>query len=74
MDSRWTSGENKEFKDYLLNSSGVFDKMRSILDKMVKRQKRDDYKEAGWPYLRAYDDGYNAALKEVKDLITFKEG
>lgn len=73
MDSRWVKGESKDFKDYLLNSSGVFDKMRSILQTMFKKHRRDDYKEAGWAYLRAYDDGYNAALQDVKDLITFKE-
>lgn len=78
MDSRWFSGipqqEKAEFKNYLRNSTELFSKIKAILSNhMYKKELRNDYKEAGWPYLRAYDDGYNAAINDVKDLLTFKE-
>lgn len=65
--------EKKKFKQYVLNSGPVFDRLHQIITQMQKEQKRDDYREAGWPYLRAYDDGYNQALKEVMTIITIKE-
>jgi small nuclear ribonucleoprotein (snRNP)-like protein len=67
-------GEDRErFKEYLLNSSGVFDRLHTLLKERVKVQKREDYMASGWPYLRAFDDGYNKALEDVMDLIAFRK-
>lgn len=74
MKSQWMShlkGEARTlFRQSVQASSGVFDRLVVILDGMSKTQTRDDYKTEGWPYLRAYDDGYNKALEDVKDLLT----
>lgn len=76
MDSRYLRASDRpkaEIKEIFDGSSVFRELLRLVLPLMVKSMNRENYKEAGWPYLRAYDDGYNRAIQDVKDLITSKE-
>lgn len=77
MRSEWCAhlkGDKKEeFKGYVSAATGVLSRLSDILKGLTKTESRDDYMSAGWPYLRAYDDGYNKALQDVMSFLNNKE-
>lgn len=65
--------ERKKFKDYVLTSNGVLNRLETILkDKMEMREvfKEEDFKSNSWAYEAADRNGYNRALIEVLNIIS----
>ncbi len=53
----------------LVLADNVLNRLQEILEEKVKKVLDKDFEKAGWPYYRAYQDGYNKALEEVSKLI-----
>ena len=58
-----------DFKDRVVAASEVLLVLKNILQKKIKTTTSKDFENAAWPYLRAYQDGYNAALDEIIKLL-----
>ncbi len=53
----------------LVLADKVLSRLSEILNEKLKKVSDKDFDKAGWPYYRAYQDGYNKALDEINELI-----
>ena len=73
-----TDKEREEFKQILLNSTLLRNRLLQILsdyfDKVERRGFREeDYAEAGWGELQAFRNGKLATYREIADLFDFSD-
>lgn len=69
--------EKEDFKQYLLNSTALIDKVLEILDHRIsevqkKRVMFNQYEHAAFPYAMADCNGAERELNFLKDLFTFE--
>lgn len=67
--------EQKEFKELVLGSQKVLDKLRKIcynrLEMLVEKVSDKDYQNAAWPYLQAHKNGQIEELRLLLDILDF---
>lgn len=64
--------EVRKFKEYVLNSVGVTNRLADILEEKVKNHevfKEEDYKNPSWAFAQADRNGYVRALIETIELL-----
>lgn len=76
MKEAWLSGlkgqEREDFKQFVLNSKIVLDKLNKIVYNMYKGQElvtSADYDSPSWSHKQAHTNGYREALTKVLDLL-----
>lgn len=76
--SKWQAGltdqEKQDLKASMLAATPAFKRLTKLLDKKLeenesRREARDTYDKAAWPYFQADCSGYNRAIKEIIKLI-----
>jgi len=62
----------EEFESFVKNSRGVFDRVLDIINDYMEPNevKPDDYDCPSWACKQADLNGYNRALKKVRELFT----
>jgi hypothetical protein len=68
--------EQEQFKNNVLSSKIVLDKLKQIVYTKVKMGERttsNDYDSPSWAYRQADKIGYLRALKEIEDILTVDE-
>lgn len=84
MNILWTSHlsnnpkEKKELEDAIKNSNITLDRLRDIYtDKKkaldLREYSSSTYKEAGWPFQQAHDNGKRCAYNELLQLLTMDD-
>lgn len=71
---QWVSGikdkkEKDEFKNKVASAAEVLLVLKNICSKKIKHTTNKDFENAAWPYERAYQDGFNEALREIQKLL-----
>ena len=61
--------ERDNFRDYILNSSSLWDKLNLILENKTVKQKETDYDNPSWAYFQADQNGYNRAIKDIQEIL-----
>lgn len=77
MKTRWTQHlatpeERKKFKESVLNSKFVLDRLSEICYNIIEEQEKSskaDYSNPSWAYYQADRLGYLRAIKEIIDLL-----
>jgi len=61
----------EEFEAYVRNSRGVFDRALDLIDThMINEEvKPEDYDNSSWSHKQADKNGWNRALKKVRQLF-----
>lgn len=76
--SKWTAGltdqDKEDLKTSMLAASPAFKRLTMLLENKLsetesRRETRDVYDKAAWPYFQADCNGYQRAIKEIKKLI-----
>ncbi len=76
--SKWQAGlsdqEKEDLKASMLAAIPAFKRLTKLLDKRLeesdtRREARDTYDKAAWPYFQADCNGYHRAIKEMIKLI-----
>lgn len=65
--------EAEEFKEYLLNSKKVLDKLRKMLYNMYREAEKtslNDYDSASWAYKQAHLNGKKEVIRHLISLVT----
>lgn len=81
MDVKWIRHLPEDqvagFKQQVLGNQKLWDRLRDILIEMegniLRTETSSDMYDAGYPARQAYLNGQKKVLKELKDLIDFKE-
>ena len=71
-----TDKEREEFKQYVLSSQKVLDKLREIVYNMSineEKVKTIDYDSPSWSHKQAHLNGKQEVYRTLLDLLTFKE-
>lgn len=67
------SGQKKESILYTIRTTKSPNKLREALKEYMKtlhkEHPRSAYENPAWPFLRAYDDGFNAALDQIIEQL-----
>lgn len=61
-----------EYKDYLKNSTEIFEKLRKMIQKRYDNAlhvREEDYDHASWAYKQAHLNGKLEALEEIYKLL-----
>jgi hypothetical protein len=61
--------EKESFKQYILNANSLWDKLNTILENKIVKQKEIDYVNPSWAYFQADQNGYNRAIKDIQELL-----
>jgi SET domain-containing protein len=63
--------DKEEFEAYVRNSRGVFDRALDLIDNhMINEEvKPEDYDNPSWSHKQADKNGWNRALKKVRQLF-----
>jgi predicted alpha/beta superfamily hydrolase len=74
LSTLWTSHlqgqkDKDQFKEYILNSSSLWERLNTILENKLTKNKETDYNNAAWAYFQADQNGYNRALKEIQEIL-----
>ena len=64
-----TEEERGNFRDYVLGANTLWDRLATILKEKLPRTKEEDFDKASWAYFRAYQDGYEKALREMLTIL-----
>jgi len=74
---RWFNNLPKQdqdkFKQEVLNSKKVLDKLLEIVYNMRVESRTNDYDSPSWAFKQADMNGYNRALEEIATLIKIEE-
>ena len=78
MHSKWfshlkTADEKSKFKENIIGSQKVLDKLRDMCYNSIKNGKSSDYDNPSWAYKQADQNGYNRALEEIISLLDFSD-
>ena len=61
--------DKDNFKEYILNSSSIWDRLNYILDQKIIPPKASDYDSPSWSHYQADSNGYNRAIKDIKEIL-----
>jgi hypothetical protein len=64
-----TQKEKDNFKEYILNSSSLWDRLGSLLREKIPKSLETDYEVASWAYYQADQNGYERALREILAIL-----
>jgi hypothetical protein len=64
-----TQGEKDSFKEYLLGTSSLWERLSTLLEEKLPKPKEEDYDKGSWAYYQADQNGYERALREVLTLL-----
>jgi len=76
--SKWIAGlagqEKEDLRSSMLAALPAFKRLTQLLENKLsevesRRENRDVYDKAAWPYFQADCNGYQRAIKEMKKLI-----
>ena len=59
----------KDDKDVFNGAKNFREIMVEALESRKMKLTKTDYKNSGWPYHRAYADGYNDGLKAAQEMM-----
>lgn len=76
LNTKWfsdlPSNEQAQFKEIVLGSKKVLDKLSKIVYNMCisgEKVKEDHYDSPSWSHKQAHKNGYNEALRDVLDIL-----
>lgn len=64
-----TEEERIKFKDYILNSTSLWERLGDILAEKIPENNKENYSKASWAYYQADQNGYQRALKEIISIL-----
>ena len=66
-----SSKEKEDFEAYVSNSRGIFDRVLVILEEHIEPNDVEavDYDSPSWSHKQADRNGYNRAIKKIKQLF-----
>lgn len=77
MQTKWFQDlpkpEQDRFKQEVLNSKKVLDKLKELCYNLRVESKSTDYDSPSWAFKQADQNGYNRALDDVIKILTIKE-
>lgn len=77
MQTQWFSHlpkpDQEYFKNAVLSSQKVLDRLHQIVYTMSIVESASDYDSPSWAYKQADTNGYNRALRDVLQLLKFSD-
>jgi hypothetical protein len=64
-----TEEDRKNFREYILGSNSLWDRLGAILKEKVPKPTVSDYSTASWAYFQADQNGYERALREILAIL-----
>jgi hypothetical protein len=65
--------EQEQFKQTVLGSQKVLDKLREICYTMKVESKSTDYDSPSWAFKQAHSNGYNQALLDIISILQIEK-